>query len=607
MKKSRKIIFIWLLMILTTGCGLLLDNTDPEVKSTQDAYSTLIEAHALKQVWMYNYFKLFSNNYQQGQLFLYDPTHEELDAFLEELALLVEYADTVDASAEIIQNSQNTAKLKSANGLVDAMSGFYNWASGAGERSRDRIKTIVSHMTASQKSELYNDILRSEWKSETTNEADFWAKLESGKFDTKAPQIYNDFYHFSAATISNPFFDLAQKQGLTPAKIVVKEGAEGIEKGAGVIVEAAKSVTPLGKGIDILEEGKKWYEKAEKAVDKPMDLVQDEIKERLAGKLGSFVDIDGNVNVAGLSESVGKVAGALMQASVGTDNPSEIIEKVMDWGLAKLKSPDNTIVPDIIFAENKAGSDGIAQIVLGAGTLTNQFNEVLLAMPKGSWDFFVFDNKGQTDVQSNISILPKQETSIAVSINEIEQEIIDPIDVGPYNAISIRIQANENTSLVIDNQDIVAAKYHPLILSGNSFSCNWEIEYDNISSAGWDQSLDVSGNFQKDENGNLMVSMTIRYKLNRYKNKEMISARDYDAKVVNLPFGGSEKPGVYMLDYYEISSQRNTELMQNLPDYLSMKYINGGYWDSSTEMETRVYENVETNGMIKIGFFNREE
>jgi hypothetical protein len=98
-----KRIFSALLIIVSVpffySCSSFWDDSiDPELKKQRDAYYTVIEAHALKQVWMYNYFKTFSNNYSRGELFVYEPTQAELDAFLGQLAELMTYSDAVDSA-----------------------------------------------------------------------------------------------------------------------------------------------------------------------------------------------------------------------------------------------------------------------------------------------------------------------------------------------------------------------------------------------------------------------------------------------------------------------------------------------------------------------------
>lgn len=497
MKKLSALLLLALLMGMMQACLFLFDDPDnPELITQRDAYYTVVEAHALKQVWMYNYFKTFSNNYSRGQLFVYEPTQAELDVFWEQLATLMTYSEAIDSAIIIIRDAQSNmhsatevARLKSVSGLFDSMAAFYKWGRNAGKRARERTLLIVSNMTVSQKSQLYSELLRDNWRNEFASESEFWTKLEKGELDDKTPQIYNDFYYNSSYTIDNNFIKLADDKGLTPGKIVAKEGAEGIKAGADVYVEAVKAATPLGKGIAVLEEGRKWYEKAETAVDAPMDMVGDLVKERLSKKIGGLVDVDGLIDAAGLGESTGLVAKGLMELSLGSDNPADIIESGIDWGIAKLSSPDKSIVPEVVFAEKVKSGTGFPDIILGVGNYVNNLGETLLALPQGNWNITVVDKKGNSGFIKAAGVNTSQYVQYDITNeNEVaedkdkEQEIPDSIQLALRVYKIVQLNLIENSShYYVETWDITNnisgfnEPVAPINWNGGVFTCNFII------------------------------------------------------------------------------------------------------------------------------------
>lgn len=491
--KAISRIFAIIFCAILGSCGWLIDDVDQENKEQRDAYYTVIEAHALKQNWMFHYFELCSDNYADNQLFLYDPQAEEMDAFWEELVSLLDYEEAVTAAAAIIRNAQGqtsaimeTERLKSVAGLFDAMTGFYNWASGAGENSRKRINIVGSYLTAEEKKELYDVMLRSKWKDEFAGSDDFWTQLESGKLDKKAPQIFNDFYYGSAASDSNPFFSLAQDRGLTPAKIVVKEGAKGIEAGSAVLVETFKAATPLGKGIDVLETGQKWWEKTDKITSKPRAFIADEIKERISNKLDGFVDVDGFSDASGLGDVVGKAAKNLVNTVGFASNPENASIPGDNWGAVKVSSSDKSLVPEVIYAEQSGNN--FPEIILGVGNFVNNLGETFIALPTGNWSFTALDNKGLSASLNNLAVDDYKLTSVELNDESIgeevtdEQALPDSIQIALRTYTTVRLNLfDASSSNYVETWDITnrisgfSAPVAPINWNGGVFTCNFEI------------------------------------------------------------------------------------------------------------------------------------
>lgn len=265
-KKSIKrsiLIMLLSLPLFLTNCDK--DSTGPielsENAAARKEVEVITEFAAVKQSVTYDILKIFSGNYTHKLFKGGDLTKEQIDEIFGKIAKLKEYETSVNsATSQLLYKAQlnKAGNIKSISGLGDAMNGFFSWISGSGKRSRDRILTVATNLNEGDRSKLYNS-LRSEWKSKTNSESDFWQKVEKGDFDTQAPQMYNDFYH----NADTEFPDLAQEKGLTIQKIVHKEGAEGVEKGGKLMVEVVKTATPLGEGMDMVEKANEYKEKIE--------------------------------------------------------------------------------------------------------------------------------------------------------------------------------------------------------------------------------------------------------------------------------------------------------------------------------------------------------
>lgn len=127
------VIFFVLSLLFIVGCDLLNKNDDqPEItnETIRDAYEKVVEAHAAKQVVLYNIIAVYSNNYQAGQLFSYDPSYEELDTLLSQISALNDYKENIDYAVSIIKSTQQNQKRYKGiftyhpEGLGSAIAGF---------------------------------------------------------------------------------------------------------------------------------------------------------------------------------------------------------------------------------------------------------------------------------------------------------------------------------------------------------------------------------------------------------------------------------------------------------------------------------------------------
>jgi len=454
--------FFYLLPISFLALSFLScdESTKPEeqnpVSEARSEIETVAEFAAVKQSVTYDILKTFSDNYTKKLFEGDDLTYEEIDQVFSGLTSLQEYEESVKDAADDLLNKTKLNKpsnIQSANGLGDALSGFFSWVSGSGKRSRNRIMTVASNMNESERSKLYNS-LRSDWKGKASSESDFWKKLESGDYDIQASQMYNDFYHNG----DSEFPYLAQDKGLTIQKIVHKEGAEGVEKGAKLMIEVTKTVTPLGKGMDMVEKANEYKEKVEKIYNDPAGALKEEVKSAIANKIGGFIDIDGAVDANLLSENTANAIKFITDYTLGSDDPAEWIKKGIDLGLGKLLDSDTEgSKADIVLAEKKNDDNNGPSVIISIDTKDDDsdIEDVIdILVCAGEWIFSTYDGEGNSD-KVEIKIEEGIGTVIVVSTDPEGDHNkggyalsvwASPADPGPGQGVTVHSKISPETS-----------------------------------------------------------------------------------------------------------------------------------------------------------------
>ena len=305
----------------------------------------------------------------------------EFSKFFAELEELNKEADKYVAAIQQLESSGVLQRPTQTRGIFSSAKEFFSWVSGAGERNRERITTIASNMTAAERSKLYNG-MRDEWKNKSKNEADFWNKLQKGDYDSSAGQIYNDFYHDG----ETEFSDLAQEKGLTPQKIVVNEGAKGVESGANVVLDATSAVVPgFGTGttvtkvadnVEKMTKSESWKEAAEHGFHAVTDIL-----EEVTGDIG-YTGFNG-------SDVVNAIRNKVDETVFKKDDKEETKGKVSitDKNKEKTKS--------IVIVEKKGGatsSDGSPSIY--TTTKTGISDGIDMLVKAGKWLVTVINEKG---------------------------------------------------------------------------------------------------------------------------------------------------------------------------------------------------------------------
>lgn len=594
--KYLRIVHVFILAFLSLSffaCDRFPSDPDPE--DPRDALYVLVEAHALKQLWIYHYFETFSKNYEEGQLFVYEPSEAELESLYEELNAVLQYKDNVVVAAQTLTDSLGLTPtpLSKTSGIFGSLFNFFSEGDEVGERHRGRILLIVSNMSPGERSDLFHNQLRSKWQREFLDADDFWTKLQNGDLDNRTGSIYNDFYDNS--DLNNRFVSLANDRKLSPGNIFVKEGASLVEKGADVVLETSKIVTPLGKGADIVEEGKKWWEKAEKAVDTPMELVKDEIKERVAGKLAGMMDIDGVVNAVGLGEKTANGLKILADISVGTDDTQELYEKAIDWGVAKISSPDKSIAPEVIVAENKSGGSSVPDMIFGVGNYVNNLGEILMSLPAGNWNVTAVNKKGEKASAPAITVTAQQETTVNIQMTgSLHEDVKTRLERA--NFISIYFQYGDYTQ----NMGMESSRDYLLSSGGTSFGT----AYDYVNDDGVHYILNISGNttiITYDLPGiNISASRSIRQPNDGsglYKHWEN------EISINNLPFAYfSGSTGAY----FEIDDYYNTEYRASLSAIVNFSERTITYNSEGEIISDTTVSTIQDPGQarLRVGLFN---
>ncbi len=453
--KRLTALFILILMFFSIqGCdkGTEPEEQEPQSKLSRSDVETVTEFFAVKQSVTYDMLKIFSGNYTHKFFEGGDLTYEEIDEIFAGFAELAQYKKSVTEAANNLLSKSSLNKpgnIKAVEGLGDALHGFFSWITGSGKRSRERLLKVASNLSDADRKALYNS-LRPEWKSKTSSESDFWQKVQSGEFDNQASQMYNDFYH--NADTDFPF--VAQDKNLTIQKIVVKEGAEGIEKGSKLMIETVKAATPLGKGMDMVEKADEYVQKTKNLYNDPVNTIKDEVKSAVANKLGEFVDIDGAVDAGKLSEGTGTAIKFISDYAFGSDDPGELIKKAMDMGLGKLLDSDNKgSKADIAIAEKKNDDGNGPSVVISVDPKDDDadLEDVIdILVDEGDWIFTTFDDEGNSDkveiyIDSGIGTVIVVSTDPEGEHNKGEYALsvwASPADPGPNEGVTVYARVN---------------------------------------------------------------------------------------------------------------------------------------------------------------------
>lgn len=414
-----------------TYLPLIMHNTLPQLR--QDIH-TVTEFAALKQLYMLQVMETFTDGYTAGFM-ENELTFEQIDALLATQAELLVYEQSVSAALMRLENDlaltaghTHSGQDAAISSLGGSLARFWNWASGSGQRSRERILTVVSNYSPAQREHLYNNALREGFQDLGSDSEEFWLKLQDGQLDTQAPQIFNDLYHLDAIGFGID----AQDRGLTIQKIVHREGAEGVEAGAELMVEVVKTATPLGQGMDLAEKGLEYIEKIEQCLENPVEFIKEEVKDAVIGELTGFVDIDGLVDAEFLGEMMGEAVKILTDATVSSENPDDWFAEVAGWGIGQVLDVSEQEVDSDLVVAVSTDSSQMLQVVISLLDMINNIGdkEIHIGLPAGEWGITAVTEDGNHD-------------SVQVDIQDQENSVVvvntDPDAEGPGTEFALSV------------------------------------------------------------------------------------------------------------------------------------------------------------------------
>lgn len=164
---------------------------------------------------------------------------------------VVENAETYEEALQRLDDSQvlvrNTPATRGA--LSDAWD-FMTSCKKTQTMGRKSVVTIMRELgwtsDAKKLKEVY-DGLPSNLRRGYSNATDFWRDFSQGKLDKRANQVFVNVYNYA----DPEFGDKARELEITPGKNITVAGAELIEKGAALVIDACPLSTEIGYGKDI--------------------------------------------------------------------------------------------------------------------------------------------------------------------------------------------------------------------------------------------------------------------------------------------------------------------------------------------------------------------
>ncbi len=164
---------------------------------------------------------------------------------------IVENADAYEQALQRLENSDILLRPNaSTRGIVSDAADFMGSCRKTQIMGRKSVLTIMRELNwtsdARKLKEIY-DGLSSNLKRGYSNATDFWSDFSQGKIDKRANQIFVDIYNYA----DQDFGDKARDLNITPGKNITVAGAELIEKGANLVIDACPISTEIGYGKDL--------------------------------------------------------------------------------------------------------------------------------------------------------------------------------------------------------------------------------------------------------------------------------------------------------------------------------------------------------------------
>ena len=164
---------------------------------------------------------------------------------------IVERADQYEEALQRLEDSEVLIRsTTTTRGVISDAWDFMFSCKKTQTMGRKSVVTIMRDLgwtsDAMKLKEVY-DGLPSNLRRGYSNSNDFWRDFSQGKIDSRANQIFTNIYNYA----DPEFGDKARDLGITPGKNITVAGAELIEKGAALVIDASPMSTQLGYGKDL--------------------------------------------------------------------------------------------------------------------------------------------------------------------------------------------------------------------------------------------------------------------------------------------------------------------------------------------------------------------
>ncbi len=389
MKNLYTTLILFVFTALLTGCNAPLD--EPEYKSPEnfrDDVAVFADFSVRKQSIILTYLKItsdeFTKNILEGTV-----SQKDYDDFFAEVSNMTLLIEDYEMSFKKLEDS-NVLTDVTLKGIISSGKSFFTWLSGSGERSRERIITVASNLDSKERTKLYKS-LRTNWKEKTSNEDDFWKKLEKGDFDVQAPQMFNDFQ------IENEEFAItSDEKGLTIQRIVVLEGAAGVKAGSEFMVDVVGTATPLGKGMTAVQVAQNTAD----LYNAKSNAERKKIVTTLLSNLASLAWQDPILGIIGGDAAVDIVAESITETVDIVKKDGSNIEGT-NKSIVIVQDSDSKDNADIVIAQKQGSSSpGQASIYVSIGNAISEGTEFIYTiLNKGKWTLSAIDESGNKETK----------------------------------------------------------------------------------------------------------------------------------------------------------------------------------------------------------------
>ena len=164
---------------------------------------------------------------------------------------IVERSEQYEEALQRLEDSDVlTRPTASTRGILSDAFDFMFSCKKTQTMGRKSVVTVMRELgwtnDAKKLKEVY-DGLPSNLKRGYSNSNDFWRDFSKGELDSRANQVFVNVYNYA----DPEFGDKARDLDITPGKNITVAGAELIEKGAALVIDASPMSTQLGYGKDL--------------------------------------------------------------------------------------------------------------------------------------------------------------------------------------------------------------------------------------------------------------------------------------------------------------------------------------------------------------------